>query len=576
MQEIGIQTDKERASSPAESMFSMLDSEFINLLSTVDDEHIEEEPGDFEEAILADIDLESFNPIRSKTVSSKRPRFITKSLHFLDLYEVNPNEYPEKSFSFLSNSQEISVGDFIVLERDSKTIILKFLSHIQSEPDDDGGCNRHDEAENGFLVVQIYQPIGQVPLLSQVASGQKGEVVLMNRQTPLYILPSELSNGFQNCAVMVKDARDDKCTADGVDFFFVRFGYSSGCGDANGFSLEALKQIPKKATCTCNICDGLKRREPVNVSVAELSAGCGGFALGAVISTAVENVNFVSKWCCEEDSDSVQACSQNNGVVFQEATGKLIERIRSGTLNMSGTADVLVVNGSTECGDLVLSSVDTLHPTLVVLHSSPQILSPTRSQEIFSLMVNLVKKGYGVRWQVLDSCKYSVPLSQKYFVMFASAPGHSCPQFPMPFLEPTPTLREALDGLPPLSDSDFPFNAIEKTSRYARFLNQFVGQCEFTFNHVSCRLENNGSSSTLNWDEKVENVDTRTNMLKWVHPDSERLFSVRELCRLVSFPDDFRLWGTVESQRMQVSKSFPPLLAKAIFDGVGAWILNSR
>jgi len=51
---------------------------------------------------------------------------------------------------------------------------------------------------------------------------------------------------------------------------------------------------------------------------------------------------------------------------------------------------------------------------------------------------------------------------------------------------------------------------------------------------------------------------------RFIHPYDQRLCTVREHARLMSYPDDFHFYGTTEYQYNQVGESVPPLMAKAV------------
>jgi len=67
----------------------------------------------------------------------------------------------------------------------------------------------------------------------------------------------------------------------------------------------------------------------------------------------------------------------------------------------------------------------------------------------------------------------------------------------------------------------------------------------------------------LSWNEVSPTiVHPRRAML--LHPDQNRVISVREAARLQSFPDTFRFYGGKNSQYQQVADAVPPLLAEAV------------
>jgi DNA (cytosine-5)-methyltransferase 1 len=48
------------------------------------------------------------------------------------------------------------------------------------------------------------------------------------------------------------------------------------------------------------------------------------------------------------------------------------------------------------------------------------------------------------------------------------------------------------------------------------------------------------------------------------HPSDNRGLSIRERCRLQSFPDNFIVSGGIVQGRVQTGNAVPPLLAKAV------------
>lgn len=77
-----------------------------------------------------------------------------------------------------------------------------------------------------------------------------------------------------------------------------------------------------------------------------------------------------------------------------------------------------------------------------------------------------------------------------------------------------------------------------------------------------------GSRSTyygrLSWDRPAHTVSTyftRPGNGCFIHPEANRLLTVREAARLQSFPDSFHFTGSMRQQAMQIGNAVPPLLA---------------
>ncbi|WP_080847903.1 DNA cytosine methyltransferase [Cytobacillus gottheilii] len=79
-----------------------------------------------------------------------------------------------------------------------------------------------------------------------------------------------------------------------------------------------------------------------------------------------------------------------------------------------------------------------------------------------------------------------------------------------------------------------------------------------TQNTIYRRLAYNEPSDTV--------LNARKSM--WVHPVIDRAISIREAARLQSFQDSYKFCGTKDSQYQQIGNAVPPLLARAIAEGI--------
>ncbi|MDR1486614.1 MAG: DNA (cytosine-5-)-methyltransferase [Deltaproteobacteria bacterium] len=99
-------------------------------------------------------------------------------------------------------------------------------------------------------------------------------------------------------------------------------------------------------------------------------------------------------------------------------------------------------------------------------------------------------------------------------------------------------------------------------------------------NEDPCLRPPSGFNTTykrLIWDEPCSTISTNFNMISGcrnVHPSSTRSLTIREATRAQSFPDGFAFFGKWSDVRRAIGNAVPPLLAKAIADGVKGQLFN--
>jgi DNA (cytosine-5)-methyltransferase 1 len=76
----------------------------------------------------------------------------------------------------------------------------------------------------------------------------------------------------------------------------------------------------------------------------------------------------------------------------------------------------------------------------------------------------------------------------------------------------------------------------------------------------------------LSWDEPADTITANFGCAsapgRFIHPEDDRVLSVREGARLQSFPDRVKFFGSLTQQYRQVGNAVPPLLAKAVATSV--------
>lgn len=81
----------------------------------------------------------------------------------------------------------------------------------------------------------------------------------------------------------------------------------------------------------------------------------------------------------------------------------------------------------------------------------------------------------------------------------------------------------------------------------------------------------------LVWDKPAYTITTYFNRLgnsSNLHPEQQRMISIREGARLQSFPDNFIFYGTKTSQYKQIGNAVPPLLARIVAETLKPFLEN--
>jgi DNA (cytosine-5)-methyltransferase 1 len=177
------------------------------------------------------------------------------------------------------------------------------------------------------------------------------------------------------------------------------------------------------------------------------------------------------------------------------------------------------------------------------------------------IMGELRASGYRVSARLLDAQWLGVPQQRHrlIFVGFREDLGIE-PTHPTP-LARSISLREALVDLPPDPEAQaaasFVGYAIEaewrKLSRGQRREDKYFGLWRAA------------------WDRPTNAVTATTGKIggaSLAHPDVPRKFTVAELKRICSFPDDFALAGTYEQQVERLGRAVPPLMMRAVAEVV--------
>ncbi|KAK3252291.1 hypothetical protein CYMTET_38408 [Cymbomonas tetramitiformis] len=128
------------------------------------------------------------------------------------------------------------------------------------------------------------------------------------------------------------------------------------------------------------------------------------------------------------------------------------------------------------------------------------------------------------------------------------------------------TIRSAWSGLPHLIDGGGQTVGAAAEEFAAGSLDAPIA-CAVLYNH-QCQggwRRWKTAPGKMEWDKPAPTVLCKpSDMWACRHPDQDRLVSVRELCRVQTFPDSLRIRGVLSSQYKQVGNSVPCKLGEAV------------
>lgn len=212
--------------------------------------------------------------------------------------------------------------------------------------------------------------------------------------------------------------------------------------------------------------------------------------------------------------------------------------------------------------------VDGMRPKAFVAENVESLVEGTAAPIFYAVLARLKGHGYRVKASVLDAQWLGVPQMRKrvFLVGFREDLGIE-PEFPLP-RKWSYSLREAMRGLPRDAEAEdtcsFVDYAIEKVWR--------------DLNPGQHRSDKYFGLYRQHWDRPANAVTATAGKIggaSIAHPDLPRKFTVPELKRICSFPDDFQLVGTYQQQVERLGRAVPPLLMFSVAEIVARQLAAS-
>jgi DNA (cytosine-5)-methyltransferase 1 len=233
-----------------------------------------------------------------------------------------------------------------------------------------------------------------------------------------------------------------------------------------------------------------------------------------------------------------------------------------------------------------LRFAESFLPPVVLVENVSGIRAAANGAFVIAIREELENLGYDVDVRVLNAADFGVPQVRQrlFFLGIRDGQGHAWPEptHGPSARQPHLTVADAIADLPPLQ-------AGESATRYSsppatKYQREMRGTRRVLLNHTApahpkAVQEKIGQTRPgtpiyprfrqrirLSWDRPspTQLAGGIRPQYQFGHPDQPRGLSIRERCRIQSFPDAYEIRGGIVQGRVQTGNAIPPRLVQAI------------
>ena len=336
----------------------------------------------------------------------------------------------------------------------------------------------------------------------------------------------------------------------------------------------------------------------IKPTVVSMFSGCGGVDLGFV------QAGYDVVWANDFDEDACETYRHNIGnIIHGDVTTLDVPDIKDLDVLTAGFPCQPFSNAGSRKGindprgqlyQQTFKFIEKLNPKVVMFENVRGILSTkTESGKLIDEIIDTLsnKYGYHVSYRLMNFSHFGIPQKRiRVIILAIKNKNYINHIFPEVTVDKDLSLKATLKGIT---------NKLPNQTEIMRLNPQAL--------HYGSMIPEGGSWKSLDYSilpERWKRI--RDNMVKYHypnffrryardeiqgtitaafkpenagvwHPTKDRIYSVREIARVQSFPDDFVFQGrTIKSKYQQIGNAVPPLMAKQVAEQLKHYIDKTK
>jgi DNA (cytosine-5)-methyltransferase 1 len=318
------------------------------------------------------------------------------------------------------------------------------------------------------------------------------------------------------------------------------------------------------------------------MNVLSFFSGALGLDLG------LEKAGFTIKSMCENDPNCIKTIKANRPDI------PLFGDITKIDINELPSEDIVLICGGPPCQSFstagkrkgmecengnafqsFLNIIDSIKPPYILLENVAGLLSSNKGEDIKYVVSSLETSGYKVSYKLYDTSHYGIPQQRKRVILFGSLFD------PIPLIpenDERMTLYNAIHDLPENQDwIEFSPKQKEILAKIPTGGNWRSLSEDDAKQAMGGGYKNGGGNCgyfrRLAWDKPSPTLVTSPNQKSTMlaHPEEMRPLSVQEYMRIQTFPDDWKVQGSISARYRQIGNAVPVKFAEI----VGKHLMNN-